>query len=244
MTTRTTLIAAGLTGLALTGAAHGQEKNFDLSGFTGVDIATGIEARITQAETFSVIARSRSADALDKLELEVRGGVLVARIESNFLDFILSGGLVGMLLSGGNAVSLDISVPALESALASSGADIELVDIMSDSLELDASSGANIELTEARLRALSASASSGSDIALSGSAEDIALNASSGADIDAEALEAVSGRIEASSGADIDVRITQQVRARASSGADITIEGNPQQRDVESSSGGDIHFDN
>lgn len=243
MTTRNTLLAAGMAGLALTGAAQAQEKSFDLSGFTGVDIATGIEARVRLSEDFSITARSRSADALDKLELSVRDGILVARIESNFLDFILSGGLVGMLLSGGNAVSLDITLPALESAVASSGADIELMAITADSLSLDASSGADIELTDARLRMLTASASSGSDIALSGRAEEINLNASSGADIDAEELEALTGRLKASSGADISARLTEQVRARASSGADIEVEGNPQQRDVDTSSGGDIHFE-
>jgi len=242
-TTRNTLLAAGMAGLALTGAAHAQEKSFDLSGFTGVDIATGIDARVTLSEDFSIRAQSRSTDALDKLELSVRDGILVARIESNFLDFILSGGLVGMLLSGGNAVSLDITLPALDSAVASSGADIKLTAITADSLALEASSGANIEMSESRLRMLTASASSGSDIAVSGSAEEIELDASSGADIDAEELQALSGRLEASSGADISARLSEQVRARASSGGDIEIQGNPQQRDIDTSSGGDVHFE-
>ena len=244
MTTRKTLLAAGMAGLALTGAAQAQEKSFDLSGFTGVDIATGIDARVTLSEDYTVRAHSRSAEALEKLELSVRDGMLVARIDSNFLDFILSGGLVGMLLSGGNAVSLDITLPALDSAIASSGADIELMAITADSLALEASSGASIELSDARLRMLSASASSGSDISLSGRAEEIELDASSGADIDAEELDALAGRLEASSGADISARLTEQVRARASSGGDVEIDGNPQKRDVDTSSGGDVHFEN
>jgi hypothetical protein len=244
MTTRKTLLAAAFTGLAATGAAQGQEESFDLSGFTGVDIATGIEASVTLAENFSVRAHSRSAEALDKLELDVRDGILVARIESNFLDFVLSGGLVGMLLNGGNAVALDITLPTLESATASSGADIELIAIATDRLALDASSGSTINLTGAGLRLLTASASSGSDIKLTGSAEEIELNASSGADIEADELEAVAGRLEASSGADISARLTEQVRARASSGGDIDVEGNPTQRDIDTSSGGDVHIEN
>jgi hypothetical protein len=243
MRIRKSLLAAGVAGFTLTGAAYAQEKSFDLSGFTGIDIATGIEARVTLSEDFSIRAQSRSADALDKLELSVRDGILMARIESNFLDFILSGGLVGMLLSGGNAVSLDITLPALDSAVASSGADVELTTIAADSLALEASSGANIELIDARLRMLTASASSGSDIAISGRAEEIELDASSGADIDAEDLDALAGRLEASSGADINARLSKRVRARASSGGDIEIEGNPQQRDVDTSSGGDVHFE-
>ena len=243
MKTRNALLAAGLAGLALTGSAQAQEKTFDLSGFTGVDIATGLDANVSLADSFSIRAHSRSADALDNLDLRVENGVLVARIESNFLDFILSGGLVGMLFNSGNAVTLDITLPALNAASASSGADITLNDIAADTLKLDASSGADITLENARLRQLDANASSGSDISVSGTAETINLDASSGSDISADALEAKSGDLQASSGANISARLSERVRAAASSGGDIEVEGNPQQRDVDTSSGGDVSFD-
>jgi hypothetical protein len=235
-------IAAGILGLALSGPALAQSRDFDLDGFDKVDIATGLDARVTLAETFSVRAESRSSDALDNLQLSVEGGVLVARIESNFLDFILSGGLVGMLFNSGNAVTLDITLPALTAATASSGADISLKAIAADNLKLDASSGADIVLEDARLRQLDASASSGSDIEVSGTAETINLDASSGSDIDAE-LEAKTGNLQASSGANISAHLAEQVRAQASSGADIEVSGNPRQRDVDASSGGEVNFE-
>ncbi len=236
-------IAAGILGLALSGPALAQSRDFDLDGFDKVDIATGLDARVTLAETFSVRAESRSSDALDNLQLSVEGGVLVARIESSFLDFILSGGLVGMLFNSGNAVTLDITLPALTAATASSGADISLKAIAADNLKLDASSGADIVLEDARLRQLDASASSGSDIEVSGTAETVNLDASSGSDIDAEELEAKTGNLQASSGANISAHLAEQVRAQASSGADIEVAGNPRQRDVDASSGGEVNFE-
>ncbi|MHA6297785.1 head GIN domain-containing protein [Devosia sp. CAU 1758] len=236
-------IAAGIAGLALSTPALAQSRDFDLDGFDKIDIATGLDARVTLADTFSVHAASRSDDALDNLQLSVEGGVLVARIESSFLDFIFSGGLVGMLFSSGNAVTLDITLPALTAATASSGADISLKAIAGDTLKLDASSGADIVLEDAKLRQFDASASSGSDIDVSGTAETVNLDASSGSGIDAENLRAEMGNLQASSGANISAHLAEQVRAQASSSADIDVSGNPRQRDVDASSGGDISFD-
>lgn len=236
-------IAAGIAGLALATPVLAQSRDFDLEGFDKIDIATGLDARVTLADTFSIKAHSRSGDALDNLRLSVEGDALVARIESSFLDFIVSGGLVGMLFNSGNAVTLDITLPALTEATASSGADIHLTAITADILKLDASSGADIELDDARLRQLDASASSGSDISASGTAETVNLDASSGSDIEADDLRASAGALQASSGANISAHLADQVRAQASSGADIEISGNPRQRDVDPSSGGDINFD-
>lgn len=239
----TPLIAASIVGLALSTPAIAQSRDFDLDGFDKIDIATGLDARVSLADAFSVRAESRSNDALDNLDLRVENGVLTARIESNFLDFILSGGLVGMLFNSGNAVTLDITLPALTAATASSGADLNLSAISADRLTLDASSGADITLERARLRHLEARASSGADISIAGTAESVALDASSGSDIDAEEIEARDAELQASSGGNVSAKVSDVVRAQASSGGDIDIAGNPRERDVDSSSGGDVNFD-
>jgi len=237
------LLAAGVLGLAATGAAQAQSRTFELDGFDKVDIATGLDARVTIGADFSVVGSSRSQQALDSLELHVDNGVLEARIERSFLDFILSGGLVGLLLNSGNAVSLEITLPSLTAATASSGADIDLPGLVAETIALDASSGADIEVTGARLGAVTAEASSGSDITLEGTADRIRIDASSGANVDADALVSAEAEAHASSGASIGLHATAAVRARASSGGDIEVEGNPTRRDVETSSGGDVSFE-
>lgn len=243
MRASTTALLAALVGLSLANPALAESRTFDLTGFDRVDISTGLDARVRLGNAFAVTADSRSRDALDNLELRVENGVLVARIESNFLDFILSGGLVGMLFSSGNAVSVDLTLPALTGVTASSGADVDVEAIKTDRLSLDASSGANIDLTRADIGTLIASASSGSDISIDGKAQRADLNASSGSDIDAEDLVAGEAQVEASSGANIDIHVTDAVRAHASSGGDIEILGDPRQRDVDASSGGEVKFD-
>ena len=240
---RTAIALAATAGLLMSTTAFAQSKDFDLTGFDRIDIATGLDARIKLGDAFSVNAQSRSQDALDNLNLTVDDGILRARFEQSFLDFIISGGLVGMLLNSGNAVTIDITLPTLAGVNASSGADVDLTGITAGELDLDASSGADISVMDAILGAVTVSSSSGADIELSGTAETVDAEASSGAGIDAEDLVAETVTAAASSGASLSVHATASLHARASSGGDIDVSGNPASRDVDESSGGDVRFD-
>lgn len=243
MSANKSLFAAGLISMALTATAEAQQRDFEFADFDGIDIAAGIDATVTQSSRFSVSAQSPSDQALDNLRLTVEGGVLRARFETSFLDFILSGGLVGMLFNSGNAVTLDIGLPTLVSATASSGASVDIRRFEGAALTVDASSGSSISLEAVRLDSLTVSASSGSDVEAAGEVGHVRFDASSGSDIDAERLEARTGDLQASSGSDIAVRVREAVKAQASSGADIDIGGNPIRRETDASSGGDIAFD-
>ena len=236
------LATAATAGLLVGTSAFAQSADFDLTGFDRVDIATGLDARVTQGDGFSIHAQSRSQDALDHLQVSVDNGVLRARFEQSFLDFIISGGLVGQLLNSGNAITIDITLPALAGVTASSGADVDVTDVTSERLELDASSGADIAVTGAVLGHAVISASSGSDIEISGTADAVEFDASSGSDIDAEHLVSNTVEAEASSGANLSVHATARIRVDASSGGDIEVSGNPADRDVDTSSGGDVSF--
>lgn len=229
--------------LSLAGAAMAESRTFDLSGFDKLDIATGLDAVVTQGDSFSVTATSNSTKALDNLQLTVDGGALVARFDQSFLDFIISGGLVGMLLSNGNALTIEVTMPAVSAIDASSGADVRAQSVASEQLTLNASSGANIEIADAKLGTLHVGSSSGADIDISGTADAIEAEASSGANIDAEKLTAAEAKASVSSGAGISVHATGGIIAEASSGGDIDVYGNPRARDVDASSGGDVNFE-
>lgn len=237
------LALTAVMGMTMSTAAYAGSRDFDLTGFDRIDIATGLDAVVTIGDSFAVSAQSGSNDALDNLELAVSGGVMSARFDQSFLDFILSGGLVGMLLNSGNAVTINVTMPALAGISASSGADVRGQGLTVTNLALEASSGAEITLDGAVLGKVSAEASSGAGITLSGSCDSVDAVASSGADIDAEDLACATVTAEASSGSDISVRASGSVRADASSGGNIDIHGNPKARDVDSSSGGDVSFD-
>lgn len=243
MRTVATLALGTVIGLSLAGTALADSRTFQLTGFDKVDIATGLDAVVTLGDSFSVAATSGSAQALDSLQIDVKDGVLTARLDQNFLDFILSGGLIGMLLSSGNAVTVEVTLPALAGIDASSGADVRAAGPTGDQLNLNASSGANIEVTDATFGAVRVESSSGADVDISGTADSIVAEASSGAGIDAENLVTAIATASASSGANISVHATASLKAQASSGGDVDVSGNPAKRDVDASSGGDVNFE-
>ena len=53
-------------------------------------------------------------------------------------------------------------------------------------------------------------------------------------------LESTICKLRASSGSDITVKVSNELYAKASSGADIRYYGNPDIRDIDESSGGDV----
>nr|WP_295890256.1 head GIN domain-containing protein [uncultured Devosia sp.] len=239
----TVAIMAAAAGLLVSTAAYAESKTYELSGFDKIDVATGLDAVVKLGDSFSVTATSGSAQALESLQLEVTDGVLLARFDQSFLDFIISGGLVGMLLSSGNALTIEVTLPAISAIEASSGADVRGQGLASDQLILNASSGANIDVTDARLGTVRIGASSGADVDIAGTADAVEAEASSGAGIDAENLVAAGATVNASSGASISVHATASINAEASSGGDVDVSGNPTARNIDASSGGDVNFD-
>ena len=234
---------AAVLALSISGAATAQERSFDLTGFDRLDISTGLDAVVSMGDSFSIRAEARNQHALDNLHLDVSGNTLRARFEQSFFDFIISGGLVGQLFSGGSPVRLAITMPALAGIDASAGAHVTAASVTSPSLDLDAASGSDIAISGLTVGRLQANASSGSDIALSGTCDGINADASSGGNIDAEDLTCTDAVLDASSGADIALQVTGRLKANASSGADIDISGQPTSTDIDQSSGGDVELD-
>lgn len=232
--------AAALAAFAVATPAAAQTRQFDLPDFHAVDIATGISATLTVGAAQSVRAESRREDILDKLEIRVRNGVLEARIDSNFLDFIMGGGLLGALLEGRPDVRLHISVPALDGIAASSGASVEAGGVSGDRLRVRVSSGASASLPGVAVGALDMDASSGASIGASGACDTLSADASSGGSASLADLSCKTVEARASSGGSLRVHALESITARASSGGSISVSGNPARSDLSSSSGGSV----
>jgi hypothetical protein len=205
-------------------------ENRNLSGFNAIDVSSGIDLYIKMgsSEAVKVIADD---DIIDELETEVRNGTLhIYMKRNNWLSWS----------SGNKTREVYVTVTELEEIDASSGSDVKSENTLEgEKLDISASSGSDIEL-DVHYKNLSLDTSSGSDAELSGKTKYLKLSASSGSDIDAADLESQYCRVSASSGSDINLTVTDEIEANASSGADITYYGNPQIKDIDESSGGDV----
>jgi hypothetical protein len=209
----------------------GNRQTRQVSGFHGVSVSSGIDLILTQKNVEEVVVEA-DADDLEKIITNVEGGILKIYIrEKSWFN-----------MNWNTAPrKVFVSFKILDKLEASAGSDVNSQGILRlEKLDVDASSGSDIKL-ELEVNELSVGSSSGSDISLKGKATNMQANASSGSDINASELQAKKCNASVSSGSDIRIFVTEELDASASSGGDITYSGNPAQKDINESSGGDVH---
>jgi hypothetical protein len=218
-------------------AAVGAEKTFDLPAFTGIEISSGLDAlvTVTPGATQSVVVTSPRQEEIDELKVEVNGSTLKAYTDFNLFDIF-------DFAQGDRQTLITITVPALQSANANSGSDIDLTGISGDTITLHSSSGSDLDVKGAAGKSYDIDSSSGSQLTIEGTCESARINASSGSNVRADKLLCLSIDANASSGSDADVYASESVKADASSGSDLTVHGNPAQTEINSSSGADVHM--
>jgi hypothetical protein len=219
------------TTLVQAGQANGSRQTRPITGFHGVSVSSGIDLYLTH-KNVEEVAVEADADELDKIITTVEGGILKIYIkEKSWFNMNWNK----------ESRKVYVSFKTLDKLEASAGSDVNSQSVLKlDKLDLDASSGSDIKL-ELEANELSVSSSSGSDILLKGKATMMQANASSGSDINASELQTKKCDATVSSGSDIRVYVTDQLDASASSGGDITYSGNPAKKDINESSGGDVH---
>ena len=213
-----------------TGANAGRQTR-QITGFHGISVSSGIDLYLTQKTVEEVAVEAESED-LDKIKTEVEGGILKIYLkEKSWFNMNFNS----------RPRKVYVSFKTLDKLEASAGSDVVSEGRLKlDKLNLDASSGSDVKL-ELDVTNLSVGSSSGSDISLKGTATDLQANASSGSDIDASDLQSKNCNASTSSGSDIKLNVTEKLDASASSGGDIYYSGNPKIKDINKSSGGDVH---
>lgn len=191
-------------------AAHAETEIYDFSGFSRVSASEGVDVEVTVGGDFSVRAEGDAED-IERLEIKKRGEKL--KIGRN-------SGIFNMRWSRGRSPVVYVTLPALNEAESSSGAEMDARGVNADDF--------------------SASASSGSELQLEGQCGRLRASASTGAELDAEGLKCRDVDVSVSTGADVSVYASESVDASASTGGDIDVSGAPQQRDVSKSLGGDV----
>ena len=212
-------------------AATTSRQTRSLSGFHGVSVTSGIDLYLTQKGSEEVVVEANSED-IDKIITEVEGGILKIYVKENsWFNFDWKN----------RPRKVYVSFKDLDKIDASAGSDVISENKFKlDQLKVDSSSGSDVKL-ELDAKDVRVGSSSGSDISLKGTAVSLQADASSGSDIDAGELQTKNCDASASSGSDVKVNVTEKLNASASSGADVYYSGNPKTKDINESSGGDVH---
>ncbi len=224
-----TLLTVISAGTAL-GGTFDKTQTRQAKNFNAIKVSTGIDLYLTMGDKEEVTIEADD-DIIDDIITEVKNGTLHIYIkQKGWFNWN----------TGNHTKKAYVNVKELTELHASSGSDVRSENTLKgESLEVSASSGSDVVI-DVYYKNLSVDTSSGSDAKLSGKVKTFKAESSSGSDIKANMLDAKIAKLSASSGSDITVTVTDELYADASSGSDINYYGNPQIRDIDESSGGDV----
>lgn len=199
----------------------------EVKNFNSIKISNGLDLIITQDTLEKVIVEAD--ENLQKIiKTEVSNGEL--RIYST--EPILNASRLKVYVTMKNITEVE----------ANSGSDVNSPSALKfQDFKVSATSGADVTLNLS-CNNLEAKSSSGSDISLSGKTGKLIIESSSGSDMNAEKMSSDTCSVIASSGSDVEVTVLKKIKAHASSGSDIKVIGNPIEREIEKSSGGEVTF--
>ncbi len=198
--------------------------------FEKISVSSGIDLYLTQGNTASVEVEA-DPDIIDKIITRVENGTLKIYIkEKQNWDW-----------GWNQSRKVRVSFTEISAISASAGSDVYAEEpIELKELTIDASSGADISIDDLTADFVSIRSSSGSDAKVAGKTIRMEADSSSGSDLDCSDLVSEECEVSASSGSDALVNVSRSLKARASSGGDVRYKGNPSQKDIDESSGGDV----
>lgn len=195
--------------------------------FESVSVSAGIEVILRQDSIVKVVV-----EADDNLQ-----EIIKTEVSNNELKIYPR-----QRISTCESKKVFVTFKTIHALNASSGSEINSkMELKMPSLQISVSSGANTQLTLA-VDKLNVEGSSGGNIKLSGTAENVDVDGSSGVNIMAANLASKTCNADASSGANVKIAVSEKIIAKASSGGNIVVGGNPKEREIEKSSGGNVSF--
>lgn len=228
----TYLTLAFVFGIAFSSVAQNSETR-SVGSFEGVSASASVNVTLVKGNKNEVAITAKGVE-LDEVKTEVDDDILYVGMYKNNNGWSWKSGKKKEV----NVIVTYTDDPRYLSV--SSSADLMSKEVIrADKMKISASSSGDM-VVEVRAGEIEISASSSADIDISGEAQKAMIKASSSADILGKNLKTQKAKISASSSADVEIAVSESIQARASSGADINYYGNPSNKDISRSSGGDV----
>ncbi len=210
---------------SIKGNGNVEKQTRNVREFDEIKVSRGMNVYITQGDETKVVVEA-DENLLSHIETENDGGVLEISARSN--------------IRHAKAKKVHVTTPNLLALKAFAGSNAYSEGTISTGqIEISASAGSNIKL-ELQAQKTKASASAGSNVTLKGTANSFEGKASSGSNIKAKDLTVESCEAKTSSGANIWITTEKSLSGSANSGGNIFYYGNPQNKDINRSSGGNV----
>lgn len=211
---------------SISGSGKVVTKDRNLTGFTKIELARGLDCEVAQDSNFKV-----TVEADDNLQEGI-----ITKVENGTLKITSKYGNYRNVKSK----KIYVTMPYIDQLEATSASQLTTKGVIkSNKIRLKTSSAADLTaIVESENVALESS--SGSDLTVSGKAINLTTQSSSGSDINANELLANNIHSQSSSGSDTNVHPLISFKAQASSGSSIEYIGSPKTKSIQKSSGGSV----
>lgn len=213
-------------GTGISGNGDVVEETRDISGFTGVEVSTGIDVYLTQGDGFEVMVEA-DENLQDVILTELKGDRLVVRTDH-------------VNIRSAKSKKVHVTLPELsELKISSAGDCVGQTPFQCEDLRLSISSAGDLTL-EVEADRIDLDISSSGDARISGSAAIFDASLSSAGDLNAFDLVAGIVDVSVSSAGDARVHATEEITMNASSAGNIYYRGDAKVVRSNSSSAGSI----
>lgn len=204
----------------------------NVSGFHGIDVATGIKLVLTEGSAEEVAVSAATTEWRDKIVTKVENGVLKIYYE-NKLNSINS-------KKEKKELKAWVSYKTLDRLGINTGAEAEIEGVLqSASLDLNVNTGGLLK-GEMNVTVLKVRQNTGSRITLSGKADKIEIDGDTGSKFMGEELSTGSCNITVSTGAQVWIKAEKELQVRANTGGMVKYKGNASIREIKTHTGGSV----
>lgn len=231
-------------GPSVEGNGNVKEETRQTGEFSAVAVSRGLDVVLSQGEPAKVVVKA-DENLLDVIETRTEGDRLIVTANENIRRasskkvFVTSPRFVEIKSSAGSRVAGETQIKSKDLKLSALAGSSMNLDVIAENVEISASTGSNLKL-KLQAENVDAGASAGSNIQLEGKTNRFTGKVSAGSNIKAEEFTAEVCSAKAGSGGNIWITVNTEISAKAGSGGNVFYFGNPENKTIEKSSGGNV----
>ncbi len=210
---------------------HAEKRT--VTGYHGIDVATGIELTLTGGNAEEVVVSAATTEFRDKIVTIVENGILKIYYETKT-------GAVNKIKETKDLKAY-VSYKTLDLLHVTTGAKVKINGVLkSASLSMEANTGALVD-GEVDIASLKVNQNTGSKITLSGKADKLDINGDTGSKFKGDDMRTSNCSVTVSTGAIVSVSAEKELQAKVSTGARVKYKGSPTVKEIKRSTGGSVN---
>ncbi|MGB3155362.1 MAG: head GIN domain-containing protein [Chitinophagaceae bacterium] len=226
--------------IALAGSVVSAQKIFNdlnaekrtVSGFHGIEVATGIELTLTNGDTEEVAVSAATPEFRDKIVTKVENGILKIFYESKT-------GSINKKKETKNLKAY-VSYKTLDLLHANTGAEVKINGVLkTGSLDMEAHTGALVN-GDVDIQTLKVSQHTGSRITLTGKAVKLSITGDTGSKFKGEEMSTADCNVTVNTGAIASVSAEKELHVKANTGGKVKYKGHASIREIKTRTGGSV----